>query len=83
MELPMTSKFLIEEVRLTANSPLIGKSILETQIRQKWGVFIPFIGREGKDYEPHPDPDRIFEANDQIWLFGSPDSINRFMKEAT
>ena len=83
MELSMTSKMLIEEVSLTASSPLIGKSILETQIRQKWGVFIPFIGREGEDYEPQPDPGRIFEANDQIWLFGPPDSISKFIQEAT
>ncbi len=83
MELPVTSKFQMEEVRLTANSPLIGKSILEAQVRQKWGVFIPFIGREGGEYEPQPDPNRIFQPNDLLWLFGPPEKIRKFIQEAT
>jgi len=40
MELPVTAEFQLEEVRLTANSSLINKSILEAHIRQKWKVFL-------------------------------------------
>ncbi len=83
MELAITSGFQLEEVKLTANSPLIGKSILEARIRQEWDVFIPFVAREGKDYEPHPDPNRVFQQNDLIWLFGSPENIKKFIREAT
>ncbi len=83
IELPMTTRFVMDEVTLTANSELIGKSILEANIRQKWGVFIPFIGSEGEDYEPHSDPNRVFRKNDHLWLFGHPDEVSKFIREAT
>ncbi len=83
MELPVTSQFQMLEVRITAASPLIGKSIAEARVRQEWGVFIAFIGRDNEAYEPHPDPSRIFQCDDSLWIFGPPDRINDFIREAT
>ncbi len=83
MELPMTSQFQMLEVRVTAASPLVGKSIAEAKVRQEWGVFIAFIGRDDEAYEPHPDPSRVFQSDDSIWIFGPPDRINNFIREAT
>jgi voltage-gated potassium channel len=83
MELPMTSEFQMREVRVTAGSPLVGKSIMEAKIRQNWGVFIAFIGHEGEAYDPHPDPHHIFQRDDSVWIFGQPDKISEFIREAT
>lgn len=62
----------ITEVKVEADSPAEGKSLLEIDLRKKTGVTILAI-RRGDDFIEHPVPETVLQRNDIAYLMGNPE----------
>lgn len=63
------SNIEIESFRLHPNSPLVGKNLLESQLRQLYGMTILLIRRDANILS-NPSPDTQLMANDVIVVVG-------------
>lgn len=63
-------------IRLTADSPLAGKPIAETNLRQDYHSMIVKIRRGHNDYM-NPRPDTCLEPGDTVWIAGDPALIQQ------
>ncbi len=70
----------IEWVKVTENSPLINKSIAESQIRKRTGVTVISIIRGDKSIT-NPLPEEVIYPGDILVLVGTREQIEHFMKE--
>ena len=66
----------IENMELPADSPLIAKTLSETEIRKNSGATILAIVRNDKPYI-NPDADFILQCNDQLVSFGSREQLKK------
>ncbi len=66
----------IEQFRLAAGSPVIGKSIEELQIRQRTGTSVLAIRKPGGTFDTNPDPGTLLEENDVLITAGTPEEIS-------
>ena len=60
----------INAIRLDKTSPLVGKSIMDSQIRTRFGVNILAIVRD-KKLTSNPDASEILKAGDILYIIGS------------
>jgi voltage-gated potassium channel len=67
----------IEQVHLTAASPLCGQSILAAKLRQRIGVVVVGIRRANGRMEFNPAPEAVMAAEDQLVVMGSLESLNK------
>ncbi len=65
----------IVTVRVEENSPVLGQTLAELDLRSIYGVSILIIQR-GKDTVVNPGRDDCLQAEDQVVLLGSPAVIN-------
>jgi voltage-gated potassium channel len=70
----------LDQVALGANSPVAGRSLVDANLRKRWGVGVVAIQR-GKDVISSPDPEFILKQGDVLVLFGSLLQIQAFEKE--
>jgi CPA2 family monovalent cation:H+ antiporter-2 len=70
------SNFEISAVRIDDNSRVIGKSIVELQLRNTYSVTVAALLRN-KELMDNPDPETIFEKGDVVYLMGRPEQIAR------
>ena len=63
------SEVCLKQFIITENSPLNGKSIRESGIRDKYKCVVVGVER-GDTSLRNPDADTVFEANDLIWVVG-------------
>lgn len=66
--------FGLEKVSISKDSPLVGKSILESQLREKIDGVILGIESDGKR-QLNPESKTIIGENDLLWLYGHIDKI--------
>ncbi|SDP33000.1 potassium channel family protein [Desulforhopalus singaporensis] len=71
----------IEESLLTENSPIIGKSVMESQLRLKYGVMIIAIKRISGLMVFNPGPEVEFKAGDVIVVIGQNQKLQLMKKE--
>ena len=73
----------VEEATVGKDSPLTGKTIKESAIKERTGALLVAI-RNGKtgDYEFNPGPDRIIQESDVLIFIGSPEMLRAFDKIA-
>jgi CPA2 family monovalent cation:H+ antiporter-2 len=64
----------ITAVRIENDSPVIGKSIVELQLRNKFGLTIVALMRNKELYD-NPDPETIFNDADIVYLMGRSEQI--------
>jgi CPA2 family monovalent cation:H+ antiporter-2 len=64
----------ITAVRVTEKSPVIGKSLVEMQLRNHYGVTIAALLRK-KELRDNPDPETLIEKGDIVYLMGRPGNI--------
>ncbi|MBW2085828.1 MAG: cation:proton antiporter, partial [Deltaproteobacteria bacterium] len=62
-------------LQLDQGSTLVGKTLAQTELRKKYGVTVLAIRRDSQILS-NPDPNIQFEANDTLYIIGSPDKIN-------
>lgn len=70
---------LLRQMVITSDSPLIGKTLGESGIRDVYGCLVVGI-EEGKENLSQPDPGRKFVQGDIVWIVGEEDSIKRLLK---
>lgn len=67
----------MEEAQISEGSPLTGKTVLSSHLRQDFGVIIIAIKRRSGEMVFNPGPDEIFTAGDVIILIGKREELRR------
>jgi voltage-gated potassium channel len=65
----------LEEVQVTDGSPFIGRSLREIEFRQRYGLMVVAIKREGRDTIFSPESDEKITASDILLLIGPTDKL--------
>ena len=73
----------IEQIQVGATSPLVSRTIIEANLRQRFGVIVVGIQRKDQSMEFNPEPDTPIRAGDQLVVLGRPGSLKRLEDEAT
>jgi len=85
MDLATSSENLelaMEQIPVTGTSGLANQSILDANLRQRFGVVIVGIQRQDLRMEFNPAPDTAIRAGDKLVVLGRPDSLKRLETEA-
>ncbi len=67
----------IEQVKISPAAPFAGKSIIDANLRQRFGVVIVGIQRTGGLMEFNPAPDAVMQAGDQLVVMGHSDGLKQ------
>jgi voltage-gated potassium channel len=65
----------MEQVQVPQGTPLVGQSIVDAGIRQKFGVIIVGIKRVDGSMEFNPPPEAVIRAGDELVVLGRPESV--------
>ena len=65
----------MEQVRIQERSGLVGQTIVDAGIRQKFGVIIVAIRRADGTMDFNPSPDAMIQAGDEMVVLGRPESV--------
>ena len=65
----------MEQVRIGATSSVAGRSIVDANLRQRFGVIVVGIQRTDGRMEFNPPPDAIMRGGDQLVVLGRPESL--------
>jgi voltage-gated potassium channel len=65
----------MEQVGIAATSLLVDQSILEANLRQRYGVIVVGIRRRDGKMEFNPPPDAVMRAGDQLVVLGPPEQL--------
>jgi voltage-gated potassium channel len=72
----------MEEIAIRPRSPLADKSIVNANVRQRFGVIVVGIQREDRRMEFNPEPDTPIRAGDKLVVLGRPESLKQLESEA-
>jgi len=67
----------MEQVRLEPASELIGRTILDANLRQRFRVIVVAIQRANGHMEFNPSPESVMHAGDHLVVLGPPDHLRR------
>jgi voltage-gated potassium channel len=73
----------MEEVTVAPQSPLVNQSLLNANLRQRYGVIVVGIQRKDLRMEFNPEPDTTILAGDKLVVLGRPESMKALEAEAT
>jgi voltage-gated potassium channel len=65
----------MEQIRVMAGSSLADRSLIEANLRQRFGVIVVGIQRAGGRMEFNPAPDAVMKDSDQLVVLGRPASL--------
>jgi len=72
----------MEQITVDARSALANRTILEGNLRQRFGVIVVGIQRTDRRIEFNPSPDAGIRAGDKLVVLGRPDSLKELEIEA-
>jgi len=72
----------MEEILIAPDSVLAGRSILDANLRQRYGVIIVGIQRRDRRMEFNPEPDTAIRAGDKLVVLGRPSPLKDLEVEA-
>jgi len=72
----------MEEITVGETSSLANRSILDANLRQRFGIIVVGIQRRDLRMEFNPEPDVIIGGGDKLVVLGRPDSLKRLETEA-
>src|ERR1043166_497105 len=72
----------MEEITIAAASPLADHSIVDVNLRQRYGVIVVGIQRQNGKMDFNPDPDVIIGGGDKLVVLGRPESLKKLETEA-
>ena len=72
----------MEQITIAVASSLASQSILDANLRQRYGVIVVGIQRQDRSMEFNPEPDTAIRAGDSLVVLGRPDSLRRLEAEA-
>ena len=67
----------IEQVKIGTDAPFAGKSIVDANLRQRFGVVIVGIQRRDGRMDFNPAPDALMQAGDQLIVMGRSDGLKQ------
>ena len=65
----------MEQVHVGEKSALAGRSVLDTGLRQKYGVIVVAIKRAAGAMEFNPAPETTFHVGDELVVLGRPQNV--------
>ena len=65
----------MEQVHIQDASPLVGRTLLDSGIRQKYGVIVIAIKRSEGGMEFNPAPEAVLRSGDEMVVLGRPQSV--------
>ncbi len=68
----------VRKYRIPPRSPLIGRSIRESRIREEGHALVTGLER-GEERIPNPESTVVLQQNDLLWLVGTGDGLQAFM----
>jgi voltage-gated potassium channel len=72
----------MEQILISTGSPLSHRTIIEANLRQRYGVIVVGIQREDSRMEFNPEPDTAIRPGDKLVVLGHPDSLKRLDADA-
>lgn len=72
----------MEEITIAQRSPLSNRSIVDANLRQRYGVIVVGIQRLDRRVEFNPEPDTRIQSGDKLVVLGRPDSLRRLETDA-
>jgi voltage-gated potassium channel len=72
----------MEEIPISPTSPLVNQSIVNANLRQRFGVIVVGIQRTDRRMEFNPSPDAGIRAGDKLVVLGRPDTLKELELEA-
>ncbi len=85
VELATSSESLelaMEEIGVSAGSALVNRTIVEANVRSRFGVIVVGIQRQDRRMEFNPPPDAAIRSGDKLVVLGPPDSLKQLEAEA-
>jgi voltage-gated potassium channel len=73
---------MMEEVTIGERSTLANQTIVQGNLRQRYGVIIIGIQRADRRMDFNPEPDTAMHAGDKLVVLGRPESLKRLEAEA-
>ena len=73
----------MEQVRIQERSGLIGQTIMDAGIRQKYGVIVVAIRRADGTMDFNPSPDSTIRTGDEMVVLGRPQSVKALGEQVT
>jgi voltage-gated potassium channel len=72
----------MEQIAVGDGSGLVNQSILDANLRQRFGVIVVGIQRRDMQMTFNPEPDTIIGGGDKLVVLGRPESLKRLETEA-
>jgi len=72
----------MEQIAVAEGSRLVNQSLLDANLRQRFGVIVVGIQRHDKQMSFNPEPDTIIGGGDKLVVLGRPESLKRLETEA-
>jgi voltage-gated potassium channel len=72
----------MEEIAVRGSSPIANRSIVDANLRQRYGIIVVGIQRQDLRIEFNPEPDTMIQSGDKLVVLGKPDSLKRLEAEA-
>ena len=72
----------MEEITVAQRSLFADRSIVEVNLRQRYGVIVVGIQREDRRMEFNPEPDTRIQSGDKLVVLGRPESLKRLETDA-
>ncbi len=78
----VNNNIVLDNFTITAESPLCGKSIIKSGIREKGNCIVMGLVRPSEDFYTNPDPSLIIQAEDIIIVAGEKQKMQDFFAQA-
>jgi voltage-gated potassium channel len=72
----------MEEVRVAPTSPLSGRTILQTGLRQQYGAIVVAVKKGSDHMQFNPEPDYRIEAGDRLIVLGAGEKLDEIARLA-
>jgi voltage-gated potassium channel len=72
----------MEEIMVARRSLFANRSIVDANLRQRYGVIVVGIQREDRRMEFNPEPDTRIQSGDRLVVLGRPESLKRLETDA-
>jgi voltage-gated potassium channel len=72
----------MEQITVDTRSALANRTILEGNLRQRFGVIVVGIQRQDRHMDFNPEPDTRILAGDKLVVLGHPDALKKLEAEA-
>ena len=64
----------VSSLRVEEGSPIVGMSLLELELRKKYGVTVLAVRRDSQTF-PNPEVEMPFYADDVLYVMGIPEKL--------